>query len=77
MPDISWVERNPYPTANSLFDLARFPDGLLVAVGQAGTVLKSLDDGANWSRNWLNTQHELRALHVFEDGEGLIGGANG
>ena len=77
MSNIRWIEHNPNPTANTLFDLAGFTDGSLLAVGQAGTLLESRDGGGHWHRRWLGTQHELRCLKTFANGTALIGGADG
>ncbi len=45
----TWTLRSPLPTPNPLRDII-YTNGLWVAVGDAGTVITSSDDGQTWAR---------------------------
>ena len=46
--DWSWV--NPLPQGNTLNDVKKLGNGIVYAVGDNGTILKSLDDGLTWNK---------------------------
>jgi hypothetical protein len=64
------------PTANHLYDIAvtYFPDTILIAVGEAGTVLRSSDKGQSWQENNLGPDN-LYAV-AFDGLRLWIGGDN-
>lgn len=44
-----WVLQNPYPTNLSIVDIAILDNNTLIAVGDKGLVMKSIDNGRNWT----------------------------
>ena len=60
----TWTLRSPLPTPNPLRDIA-YGNGLWVAVGDAGTVITSSDDGQTWARQIsgiTNNDDRIRGL---------------
>ena len=45
---LTWIERQIFEGDRHLNSLARLPDGTLLIAGEAGTLLRSLDGGAQW-----------------------------
>ena len=64
------------PTAVNMHDLSAtyFPDTVLIAVGEAGTVMKSTDKGSSWIENNLGVEN-LNAI-TFDGSRFWIGGDN-
>src|ERR1700716_3778097 len=43
-----WFFQNPRPTSNDWRAVAALPSGTVVAVGAAGTILRTTDGGGSW-----------------------------
>jgi photosystem II stability/assembly factor-like uncharacterized protein len=73
---VSWQAVEKPPTS-SIVDSARLPNGNLVAVGIAGEVLLSTDNGMNFSRLPINTGGRIYAVAEGPEGTLLFGGPSG
>src|SRR5512147_1878768 len=56
----TWQWRNPLPQGNYLYHVA-YGNGTFVAVGEAGTVLTSVD-GENWTQEYSGTDLGLAGV---------------
>lgn len=44
----TWTWQNPLPQGNTLRDACIFDEDNIIAVGDAGTIIKTIDSGSNW-----------------------------
>lgn len=68
----------PYAVAWGNPDPVKYPKGVWIAVGNKGTIMKSLDDGITWKTTiqGYNDEDELRGI-VFGKGKFVAVGKNG
>ncbi len=59
------------------YDAAPGSDGLWWVVGEAGTVLRSDDDGESWEQGTAGVEADLFAVDFLDDSTGLAVGAHG
>jgi hypothetical protein len=69
-----WHWRNPQPQGNAIYNIVP-ANGTLVAVGELGTILTSLD-GTNWTTRYSGTQMDLRDC-AFGAGKYVVVGDHG
>ena len=72
--------QHPIPQGNTINDLARTPESgsdTLFAVGDYGAILKSIDNGENWSLIDSVASENLYGIAFNESGKGYIVGNNG
>jgi photosystem II stability/assembly factor-like uncharacterized protein len=72
-----WFWLNPIPQGNTLNRVASFSNGGLIAVGDNGTFIKSMDNGKHWTvdYNFFGIHNSLLAIYSFEN-YGIIIGEN-
>ena len=58
-----WFWQNPLPQGNSLRDVYVFDDNTVIAIGDAGTIIRTIDGGLNWSIKSLDIN--LSAIHFI------------
>src|SRR5690242_7020017 len=64
--DSGWVLQNPLPTPTLLHGLAVLDNKNAVAVGEAGTILRTTDAGTTWTGVTSGTTNTLYAV-AFTD----------
>jgi photosystem II stability/assembly factor-like uncharacterized protein len=71
-----WYFLNPKPTGFKLRDIKKSDDNILWTIGEYGTMLKSQDEGENWTKIELQTNAYLYDI-TFQGNRGWIVGADG
>lgn len=71
--ELSWKVVN---SDGSNLTAVDFNAGLAIAVGEKGTILKSLDSGKTWSSIVSNTTENLTSVHVLDASHFYISGTN-
>ena len=64
-----WFWQNPIPQGNRLQDLYTFSLNTAIAVGDAGTVIKTTDGGESWTSQTSGVGNRLTSVH-FSDNNG-------
>ena len=54
-----WFWQNPYPQGNNLNDISMINDKVGFAVGDLGTILKTIDSGETWTMINSGTKEKL------------------
>lgn len=72
-PHSGWLWSNPFPQANTLKGVA-FAGQTGFAVGEEGTVLRSLDGGSSWTTLRSGTMGELSLAQVLDPATVIVGG---
>jgi photosystem II stability/assembly factor-like uncharacterized protein len=72
-PHSGWLWSNPFPQGNALSDVA-FAGKIGFAVGEEGTVLRSLDGGSSWTTLRSGTMGELSLVQVLDPATVIVGG---
>ena len=60
--DLGWFWQNPLPQGNSLRSVATPDASTVIAVGDSGTILRSIAGGASWALQGSVTNNSLLAL---------------
>ncbi|NTW23208.1 MAG: T9SS type A sorting domain-containing protein [Lentimicrobium sp.] len=72
-----WTWQNPLPQGNYLWDLQVIDENTLFTTGQGGTIMKSIDGGANWTTFNTGNTKLLRCAKFMQNGmKGYAAGAN-
>jgi photosystem II stability/assembly factor-like uncharacterized protein len=58
-----WSWQNPYPTGNTISDIYILDGTTVIAVGAAGTILKTTDSGNNWALQTSGNSNFLISIH--------------
>lgn len=74
-----WVWQNPIPQGNELNDLYLFDENKMIAVGGAGTIIKTTDGGLSWKvdHNVAGVSYCLRSVHFIDKNYGWAVGDSG
>src|SRR5260370_30863984 len=72
-----WLWQNPLPQGNPLSGVAVPNANTVVAVGAAGTILKSIDGGANWMLQSSGTTNYLYGVSCTDASNCTAGGGSG
>ncbi len=72
-----WVWQNPLPQGNSLGSVQVIDAWRAVAVGDAGTILTTVDGGASWNRAISGVGQTLFGVRLRSTGQGWAVGAGG
>ncbi len=70
-----WSFNNPQPTGQTLTDIERTPDGTLWTVGRYGTLMKSEDDGMNWTIQRIDITNNLNSITFVGSYAWIVGDA--
>ena len=70
-----WTWQNPLPQGNYLWDLQLVDANTLIATGQGGTSMKTIDGGLNWTIFNTGNTKLLRCAKFLQNG--LVGYASG
>ncbi len=73
---ISWVEKQ-FDFRGRLNSVSYLDDGIVLAVGDSGLVLKSTDYGSNWSMESLNVSSNLNLVRICPEYITIITGDEG
>ena len=66
-PSMTWVWRNPLPQGNDLTSCAGTSDGIGLAVGRDGTILRTTDGGATWTIRASGSPSHLMGVALLPD----------
>ena len=71
-----WFWQNPLPQGNSLKDIYVFDENTAIAVGNAGTVMKTTDSGTSWNIQYYagETTMNQNSVYFTDDNTGWIVG---
>jgi photosystem II stability/assembly factor-like uncharacterized protein len=74
-----WIWQNPKPQGNTLSDIHAFDHSNAIAVGGAGTVMKTTNGGVDWTivSNVCGVSSFLTGLYFLDDKTGWIVGSEG
>jgi len=74
-----WFWQNPLPQGNSLFNVQFVDSTMAYAVGEAGTIMKTIDAGITWdvAHYTGGTDKILKSLFFLNENEGWVGGYDG
>lgn len=72
-----WCWQRPLPQGNAINDYFFLDDGTGWAVGQMGTILRTIDGGATWQRQASGVQSDLTSVTFTDANTGWVIGANG
>lgn len=76
-----WVHQSPFPQGNILRDIHLFDEDKMIAVGDAGTIVRTTDGGLTWDVKNYNgedgTEVDLQAVHFINANTGWIVGMDG
>jgi photosystem II stability/assembly factor-like uncharacterized protein len=75
-PHSGWLWSNPFPQANDLSAVA-FAGETGFAVGEEGTILRSLDGGASWTALSSGTTENLSPMQVLDPATVIVSGQYG
>ena len=67
-----WKWVNPTPQGHTLHDLQFVNDSTGFAAGDGGTIIKTIDGGANWNRLESGTYKSLSALSFISESVGYV-----
>ena len=65
-----WIWQNPFPEGNTLNDAFVINRNTVVAVGNNGTILKTIDGGSTWNRQNSNTSQYLYDVFFQNENQG-------
>ena len=74
-----WFWQNPLPQGNALRDIYVFDENTAIAVGNAGTVIKTTDSGTSWNIQHYagGTTSNLFSVHFTDNDTGWVVGYYG
>ncbi|MFA7418470.1 MAG: YCF48-related protein [Melioribacteraceae bacterium] len=72
-----WEWQNPLPQGNTLNDVKIVNDKIVIAVGDLGTVIRSVDAGETWNKIYLGTEMKFSSVHFGDENTGYILGVDG
>jgi hypothetical protein len=83
--DSGWIWQNPLPQGNDLWKTAAVTSNVVVAVGLAGTILRTSDGGATWTAQSSGTNVGLDSIFCTDvntrvavgDGDNILRTTNG
>src|SRR6516164_5807399 len=68
---LGWIWQNPLPQGNHLFAVVAFDSQAITAVGEGGTILRTSDGGASWTRQSSGTTHDLYGVSFSTPSNGI------
>lgn len=71
-----WVFQNPLPTGNNLKKVRFLNNYFGYSVGEFGTVIKTINQGANWTNVSINTKSTINGMHFRNLNNGIAVGNN-
>jgi photosystem II stability/assembly factor-like uncharacterized protein len=72
-----WYWQNPLPQGNDLESVHSFNQATAIAVGAAGTIIKTTDGGCSWDFKNSGTDEWLRDVFFVDDQIGWVAGNHG
>lgn len=72
-----WRWQNPLPQGNRLQASVIPGQDVVIMVGEAGTIIKSIDNGLTWKNLKSNTRESLYAVSFLDDSTGFTVGSEG
>jgi photosystem II stability/assembly factor-like uncharacterized protein len=75
--DSGWSWQNPVPTAEPLWSVVHLDFQTIIAVGNSGTILKSIDGGATWTPQSSGITGRLEGVCFADANTGSAVGLNG
>ncbi|MFZ4564454.1 MAG: WD40/YVTN/BNR-like repeat-containing protein, partial [Bacteroidales bacterium] len=72
-----WTWLNPLPQGNTLQSVFFSNAGTGYAVGECGTILKTIDGGTSWSARTGGTNAELNSVFFTDVNTGYVVGSRG
>ncbi len=72
----SWTMK-PEHLAPDLFDIARNPDGTVIAVGSEGNTFVRSPESGEWTHHWIGSTNHLKAIDHVESNRFCASGTNG
>ena len=73
----AWYWQNPLPQGNDLESVHSFNQATAIAVGAAGTIIKTTDGGCSWDFKNSGTDEWLRDVFFVDDQIGWVAGNHG
>ena len=75
--EITWTRQNPFPSANSHFDVAWIDEQTMYVSGVKGQFLKSTDFGMTWETSNIPTGATVREIQFVNENKGWAATGNG
>ena len=72
-----WKWQNPLPQGNTLLDVHAFSPGRMIAVGEAGTIIETIDSGQTWKVHESGSSFQLNSVYFRDSITGWAVGAFG
>ncbi len=72
-----WTWQNPLPQGNTFVDVHAIDENMVIAVGSAGTVLRTVDGGESWEVQNIDEPEWLVSVHFVDENNGWIVGYSG
>lgn len=72
-----WFWQNSIPTSQTLNDIHVFDENTTIAVGEAGTIIKTTDGGTSWILQTSGTNTELYSVYFIDSNTGWTVGSGG
>ena len=70
LPQEGWFWQNPLPQGNNLRDLYTFSLNTAIAVGDAGTIIKTTNGGESWFSQTSGIGNRLTSVHFSDNNAG-------
>lgn len=72
-----WIQQSPPPTDKTLQSVEIISPGIIIAVGDNGTIIKSVDGGVTWKKIYSGTSSRLYDVDFTDVNIGYIAGGSG
>ena len=77
MAESGWFWQNPLPQGHTLNDVYVFDENNAIAVGEAGTIIRTTDGGTSWVSLTGGGSDRLNSVYFIDANTGWIVGNNG
>jgi photosystem II stability/assembly factor-like uncharacterized protein len=75
-PQDGWFRQSPLPTGNYLNDVHFINENIGYAVGNNGTIIKTIDGGENWCTQQSEITTQLNSIFFIDNSNGWVVGGN-
>jgi photosystem II stability/assembly factor-like uncharacterized protein len=75
-PQGGWFWQNPLPAGNTLRDVCFVDENNGIAIGEAGTIIRTTDGGENWTVQPSGTMIKLNGVNFTDENNGWIVGGD-
>src|SRR5579871_4060645 len=75
--DSGWTLQNPLPTPSTLRAVAQLDASTAIGAGEYGTILRTTDGGATWTRQPTGTANGLCGISFSDANTGTVVGERG